>query len=92
MSAAVYFLAKSFPVLFIIPVLNTPIVNGVVVRLSMNMAEGLLWRLPSYVFSKLYQTFAGKTRPVAASPQDVRFVEITKDDDFPDFDNVDVVN
>lgn len=91
MSATVYLIAKSYPALFILPALQIPIVNGVIVRVGTNVVESIFMRLPQYIWNGASRLIRRRDRDIYHSGEEYVLVTFSKDLDFADYDNVDVL-
>lgn len=90
MSATVYLLARTYPALFIIPALNIPIVNGVVIRIGTQIVENVCINLPMYLFRKAHHFFRGR-KDVNLNEEDYLLVTFKEDPDFPGYDSIEIL-
>ena len=88
MSASIYLLSRAYPLVFMLPVLNIPIVNTFVVRIGCNMLEKVCIDLPIYAFKRAKTVLIGEK--VESLPDPV-CIMITNDEDFPDYENITVL-
>lgn len=86
MSASIYLLARAYPAVLLIPMLNIPIVNGFAVRIGTTMLEKLCFDLPIYAWKMVKKPF---TSPYQG--EEPVCLCLSRDDDFPDFVNVDLL-
>ena len=88
MNATLYLLTRAYPAaLLIVPALNIPLVNGIVVRVGINIIEGLCVKLPVYVFNKATSAWR---KP--KEDESVRYImfEVKPDPVFPDFESIEL--
>lgn len=88
MSATVYFLARAYPALFIVPALNIPIVNGVMIRVGTRLVENVCINLPVYLYQKAKSVVHGGRSDIDG---ECLLVSVSQDPDFPDFETFDIL-
>ena len=86
MSASLYLLSRVYPVVFMLPVLNIPVVNTLVIRLGSNLLEKVCIDLPCYVVKRARNLIVGST----PTTRDLCIL-ITQDQEFPDYELVTIL-
>jgi hypothetical protein len=79
----VYFLLRAYPLIFMLPILNIPIVNNVAVRVGTNLLEKTCITFPIYAFNRIKQLVVGETQL-----SDYPCILITNDEEFSDYENI----
>jgi len=88
MSASVFLIARAYPALFLLPVLNIPIVNGVVLRIGTDIVHGVCWRLPVYFYNNVHKLWR---KDLVQKEEEYHVFTVSADPEFPDYESIEML-
>lgn len=83
-------LARAYPAIFLLPALNTFVFNGIAIRIGTNVVQKLCINLPIYVYTNM-KNMVTKHRDEYDDGVNYMLIEISKDLDYPEYENIKIL-